>query len=311
MARIIRVATALLVAFLIFVPAALAADPSLPHNGRVILSTQGGVSVPAGEHYDAVIVINADATVAGEVNTIVVVDGTANLSGARTESVLAVRSDVTLGPGTVVLNDVMTVDALVNQLGNAQVHGSVRDVTFDAARLGLFLGSAALLLYVGFGVAAVAAGLLLAGLAPRQVRAAGQVITRQPVQAFLAGILGMLLPIVVVIALFVTIVGAPLAFGILCGLWPLAAFAGYLVTAIWIGEFVVAQISPATQRERPYAAAVVGVIALGLLGIWPFLAGLATMFGYGAVLILAWRTLRGHGTPQVDARRPVTAQAVG
>jgi hypothetical protein len=203
----------------------------------------------------------------------------------------------------------MKLDSLVSQIGNAQVQGSVRDITFDAARIGLFVGSAALLLYIGFGVAALAAGLLLAGIAARQVRAAGQIIAREPVQAFFTGVAGVFVPIVVVVLLFVTIVGAPLAFGILFGLWPLTAFVGYLVTGIWIGEFILARTSTGT-RERPYAAAVVGLIVLAVIGIWPFASAVATMFGYGAVLMLVWRTLRGQGTA-VAASRPLVQPAAG
>jgi hypothetical protein len=188
----------------------------------------------------------------------------------------------------------MKLDALVTQTGNAQVQGAVRDITFDAARIGLFVGSAALLLYIGFGLAAIVAALLLAGIAARQVRAAEHVITREPAQAFLTGLAGVFVPIVVVVLLFVTIVGAPLAFGILFGLWPLVAFVGYLVTAIWIGDFILGRTSTGV-RERPYAAAVVGVIVLAVIGIWPFASAVATLFGYGAVITLAWRTLRWQG----------------
>src|SRR5580765_5027142 len=96
MKRGFAVAASLLLAFLIFSPVVLAADPSLLHNGRVVISTAGDVTIPSGEHADAVIVVNGTATIAGEVNTVVVVDGAATLSGARTETVIAIRSPVTI-----------------------------------------------------------------------------------------------------------------------------------------------------------------------------------------------------------------------
>jgi hypothetical protein len=295
MRRILVVPAMLLLAWLVFVPSTLAADPALPHNGRVILSTQGDVNVPAGDHVDAVIVVGGTATIAGEVNTVFVVDGSANLTGARIESVVAVRSPVTVGAGTVVLGDVMKLDSIVTRVGDAQIQGGIRDIGVDAAGVGFFLGPAVLLVYVGFAIAAIAAGLLLAGIAARRVRAAEQVISREPVQVLLVGIAGVFLPILVALALFVTIVGAPLGVGILIGLWPLAAFIGYLVAGIWIGDWILRRASPGPVRERPYLAAVIGLIVLEVVGIWPFLPMIATLFGYGAVLLLAWRTLRWRG----------------
>jgi hypothetical protein len=300
----------LVLAFLLFAPSVAAADPKLPHNGRVIISTEGDVNVPAGEHYDAVVVVKGAATVAGEVNTIIVVDGTVNLTAARTESVVAVRSPVTLGPGSVVLADVLKLDSVVTRQGNAEVQGEIRDIALDVAGLGFFLGSAMLLLYVGFAIAAIVAGLLVAAIAARQVRAAEELIRREPVQVFVTGFFGMFVPLIVAIALFVTIVGAPLGIGILLGLWPLAAFVGYLVTGIFIGDWVLSRTSTMAQRERPYLAAVIGLIVLQLLGILPFLAGIATLFGYGAVILLAWRTLRGPGGAIVGSQ-PLPQPAAG
>lgn len=307
MKRVVVVAVALLLAFLFIVPTALAADPALPHNGRTIFSTQGDVTVPAGEHYDAVVVVNGTATVAGEVNTVIVVDGVANLTGARTESVVAVRSPLNLGAGTVVLGDVFKLDSMVTRTADAQIQGGIRDVGLDIAGFGFFLGPAVLLLYLGFAIAAIAAGLLLAGIAGRQVRAAEEVISREPVQVLLVGIAGVFLPIIVAAGLFLTIVGAPLAVGILIGLWPLTAFIGYLVAGIWIGDWILRRTSPTRSSERPYLAALIGLILLEVIGIWPFLPMIASLFGYGAVLSLAWRTLRSRGGASEDFRQTAPA----
>jgi hypothetical protein len=65
MKRFLGAAAALLLAFLLFAPSVLAADPALPHNGRVIVSTEGDISVPSGEHYDAVVVVNGSSTARG------------------------------------------------------------------------------------------------------------------------------------------------------------------------------------------------------------------------------------------------------
>ena len=307
MKRLLTMAATMLLAFLFFSPAVFAPDPTLAHNGRVLISTGGDVSIPAGEHADAVIVVNGTASIAGEVNTVLVVDGAAVLTGARTESVVAVRSPVTVGAGSVVLGDVMKLDSVVTRVGDGAIGGSVRDMAADLAGIGWLVGPALVMAYLGFALAAIAAGLLLAGLAARQVRAAEALISHQPVQTLVAAFAGIFLPIILVTMLFVTIVGAPLAVAILLGLWPLAAFLGYLVAGIWIGDWVLERTSPGMIRERPYLAAVVGILILEVLGLLPFLPMIASLFGFGAVLLLAWRTLRAGSLPAPAIRQPAAA----
>ncbi|HEY4632771.1 MAG TPA: hypothetical protein VIH00_02555 [Candidatus Limnocylindrales bacterium] len=290
MRRIIGIAGAMLIVLFTMVPAVLAAE--MPHDGWVLWSTGGDVSVAAGEHADAVIVIDGTATIAGEVNSLIVVSGRAELTGATVESLVAISSQVDIGAGTTVLGDVRYLDSTVTQAPDAQVTGRVSDLTGDFAVFGAVLVSAFFLLWVGFVLAAVVAALVLAALAARQVRAAETIISREPGVALVAGIAGTFLPILLIVALFVTVVGAPLGFAILFGVWPFLAFVGYLVAAIWVGDWILARTSPGVHRERPYLASVIGMVVLGVLNIVPFVAMLATLFGYGAVLVLAWRIFR-------------------
>ena len=124
---------------------------------------------------------------------------------------------------------------------------------------------------------------------------------REPLLTAGVGLIGLFLPIVLLVVLTATVIGAPLAFGIAFGLWPLAAFLGYLVAGIAIGDWIVGRLSPGVTRERPYLAAVVGLLVLELVGIVPLVSGIATLFGYGAVLLLAWRTLRSQPTASTPA----------
>jgi hypothetical protein len=300
MKRILAIAGAMLIVLLFLVPAALAAEP-MPQTGRVVISTQGDITIPAGEQADVVLVINGTATIAGEVNTVVAVDGAANLTGARVETVIAVRSPVTLGDGAVVQGDVMTLDSLVQQSGDARVLGEISDMQASLIGLGAVLAPALILLWIGFGLAVVVAGLLLAGVAGRQVRAAEGLISHEPGMTLVAGILGLVVFPIVAFLLIVTVVGAPLGVGILIALWPLIAFAGYLVAGIWIGDWVLHRMQPTVVRERPLLAAVIGILVLQALALVPVLgivAMIASLFGFGAVLLLAWRTLRSGTAPQ-------------
>ena len=105
-------------------------------------------------------------------------------------------------------------------------------------------------------------------------------------------------------------VGAPLALAMLIGLWPLTAFLGYLVAAIWIGEWLLARVGSGAPRERPYLAAFIGVVIVELMSIFPPLVMIAGFMGFGAVLLLAWRSFRsGHATPVVTSPSPTTPAA--
>ena len=56
------------------------------------------------------------------------------------------------------------------------------------------------------------------------------------------------------------------------------------------------------SRERPYLAAVIGLLILQALSLVPVLgivSALVSLFGFGAVMLLAWRTLRAGGGTQV------------
>jgi hypothetical protein len=298
MRRMLGAGIGLLLTLILLVPAAVAADPSVAHTGRVLIATDGDITVPAGEQADAVIVVNGTATIEGDVNAVVVVDGTAVLTGAAVETLVSIRSPVTLGPGTVVKGDLFKLDALVTKTGDGNVQGEIRDVAAQLTGVGFILAPLFILFFLGFMVATLAAGLLLAALAARQVRAAGELITHRPVETLVVGIVGTIAPIFIVIALFVTVVGIPLALALVLAAWPLAAFLGYLVAGIWIGDWVLHRASPDRIRERPYLASVIGLLILAVLSVWPFLSAIASIFGYGAVLMLAWRTFRGQAASE-------------
>jgi hypothetical protein len=293
--RPLAILLGLVIGLFVVAPLALAAD-DMANTGRVLISTQGDVTLPAGEQADLVLVTKGTAHVAGTVNTVVVIDGSADLTGATVETIVAIRGDVAVDGSSVVTGDIMTLDATTSVDPAAAMGGQVRDLAPDIVGIGFVLGPALFLLYVGFALAAIAAALLLAGLAARQVRSAENLIRREPLLTAGVGLLGLFLPIVLLVVLTATVIGAPLAFGIAFGLWPLAAFVGYLVAGIAIGDWIVGRLSPGVTRERPYLAAVVGLLVLELVGIVPLVSGIATLFGYGAVLLLAWRTLRSHPT---------------
>ena len=313
MRRLFGIAAAMVMALLVLAPVVLAASP-LPHTGRVLLSTGGDITLPAGEHADAVIVINGTATILGEANTIVAIDGAANLLGARTESVVAIRSPIELGADTVVQGDVMALDSAIHQTGNAEVTGEVKDLASFLLGIGLVIAPALVLLWIGFGLAGIAVGVLLAGLAPRQVYQAESLIRDEPGQTLLAGIVGVVATPIVAILLVITIVGAPLGLGILLMGMPLVALIGYLVAGIWIGHWALRQTAREREGERPYLAAAIGVLILEAIAIVPVLSivvAIASLFGFGAVVRLSLRALRSRSSAQPAAQGQLPAPLAG
>lgn len=291
------------------VPTALAAEP-MTHTGRVLVSTQGDVTIPEGDRADVVVVVQGTATISGDVNTLVVVDGTANLEGARIETVVAVRSQVEVGQGTVVLGEVKRLDSTVHQTGNAQIQGGITDLAAMFVEMGVVLAPALILIWIGFGLAMIVAGLMAAGLAARQVREAERLISSEPWPTFLTGLVGLIVLPIGAIVLFATLLGAPLATGVLLQVLPLMAFAGYLVAAIWAGDWVLRRLSSGPERERPYLASMIGVVILGVVGLVPVLGIVVAIFsllGFGAVIRLGIQAFRGTPTAYSGVGRQAAA----
>lgn len=276
---------------------AAAADDSLEHSGRLVFVAGGDVSIPASDQADAVVVLGGDATVEGTVNTLVVVDGTATVSDATLETVVLVNSSAELGDGTTVSGDVLRFGSNVRQVGDVEIGGQVRELTGDVAAFGLFLGAAAIILWLGFIVATLLVGLVVAALAARQVHAATTLISREPGLTFVVGLLAVIVPPILAVLAFATIIGIPAGIGFLVVVWPAVAFIGYLVAAVWIGEWLLYRRNPDPDpSRRPYAAILLGLAVGFVVGLIPVVTAVISIFGLGAVVLGAWRTFRGRPT---------------
>ena len=292
MNRILGIASAMLLGLLILVPVAAAADP-WDGDEHLLFNTGGDITLAAGQHADLLVVVDGTATIEGDAKAVFVVNGTANFVGSRTAGIVAIRSHVTLDGGSVVAGDVRTIDSTIESAPGAAIQGTTKDLATDLAGGAVLVASALFLVYVAFAISAIAAGLALAGLAARQVRDAGALISREPVMTFLAALAGIIGIALVGALAIVTVVGAPLGIGILVLVLPALMIAGYLVAGIWIGDRILGQVTPAVVRERPYLAALLGLAVLGVISVVPVIGGIVILVGFGAVVLLMWRTLRG------------------
>ena len=277
-------------------------------TGRVLIAVGGDLVVPVGEQADAAIVVNGHLSVLGTVNAVVVVDGTAIVTGTTIESLVVVRGSATVA-NTHVRGDIRTFDAQVSQTG-VTLDGGIHGLETDLVALGWALGVGALLIWLGIGLATLVAGLAVAGLAGRQLRETAAIIRREPLQAVGGGILGLVVPPIAAIALAATIIGIPLAVSVVLFVWPTMAFVGYIVAAAWLGRWALELArGPAPEPERPYVATAVGLVLLFIAGIVPLLTAILSFLGFGAVVVAAWRTVRGVSTPTLI--RPTPAPLAG
>ncbi len=294
--RLLATVASFALASLIAAPAVLADQP--PANiDSVIIAVGHDVTVAAGDTVDTVVVVRGNALVEGSVRTVTVVEGTATLRGAQVDTVVVANGTADLETGTNVAGDVVQFNSTVVRADGVIVNGTVRDAATTLAGLVLFLGFAALLIWFGVAITTIVAGLALAAFGARQTRSAEAVISREPVKAFLVGLATFIVVPIVAILFMVTIVGIPLGLSVLFFVLPTVAFIGYLVGAIWMGEWLLGR-SGRQLAERPYLASFVGLIIAGLLGLVPLISAIISVFGLGAVTVAGWRTLVGHGGPQ-------------
>lgn len=309
MRRLIALISVLIVALVLGLSVAgnaLAVDGQVRHTGRVLVSVGGDVTLPADEQADVLVVVNGNAVVEGTVNTIVVVEGTATLRGATTETLFVANGRADIDALSEVVHGVRQVGSTVN----VPPEVSVTDMSADLVAFGVFMGTAAILLWVGIGVATLVLGLALAAIAARQLRSATDLISREPGTTAIAGLLGLVVPPLLAVLAIVTLIGIPLGFGLLIVIWPMFAFAGYIVGALWIGLWLQGRRGAAIEQlGRPYGAMVIGLLITFVLGFVPLFTFVVSFFGMGAVL-LAWRTLRG-GASRLTAPRAQPAPVAG
>ena len=277
---------------------AIAADEGLPHTGRVLIVAGGDVNIGFDEQADVVIVIGGDARIAGTVNTLVIVDGTATVTGATLETIAIVNGTAELARGTTINGDVHHLNSTIDRGDAVQVGGAIKDLTGSFATFGLFLGAAMVVLWIGFGIATLLFALLLVGLAARQVRTATSLIGREPGRTALVGVLAVFVTPLLAFLAMATLIGIPTGVGLLVVVWPAVAFVGYVVAAIWLGEWLLYRGRSGERPERPYAPALLGLVVAFVVGLVPLVTAILSIFGLGAVVLAGWRTLRGEGAPR-------------
>jgi hypothetical protein len=287
-------AFSLLVVALLAIPAGAQAAEGGEEEG-FLFRVNGDVTVPADEFVGTVMVIEGNLAVEGEIRTAILINSNAQLTGAQAETVIIINGTVDLANGSTVESDVVLVNSTLVQDETSTVEGDIVE-NFDRGLI-IALWVIGFILAIGVGILALVAGQVFAAVAPRTARRATGVIVKETGPTILAGIIFWFGAFIVGVPLLFTIIGTPTGIAILLGLAPVMAFLGYLVTGIWIGDWLV-------SRHRgvghPYLAAFLGVLILAVVGVVPVLGGfvgfLSAFLGGGALALLGWKAFRSDGT---------------
>jgi hypothetical protein len=295
-----------------FVPLEAVAQDGSGSSGGVIFRVNGPAQVGRGETVDNVLVINGNATVNGSVRqSVAVVNGNTEVSGLVDGDLNVVNGRLTLKPDAWVHN-VMLFNSTLDQAPGSSITGSIqrhsRDVSGWPVNDFFSVGGWS---WFWTTILAALAGLLFAGLAGHQLVNAGRLIlerTGGTIGAALIVVIG--LPILALL-LAITIIGIPVAIVLLLFI-PVIAFLGYLVVATLLGLTLAEMVGRPVEMDRPYIAALGGVLVLRLLELIPVLGGLvaflASLIGTGALAYALWQAWRSRApSAGPPARGPAPA----
>jgi hypothetical protein len=255
-----------------------AAEPGDSEDAIVVIN--GDVTVDRGETVDGVFVVNGDTRIAGRVDgDVVVLSGDVLVSGRIDGSLFAASGEARLLPSAEVTGDVTYGDEEPRVALDARVRGDVQKEGWPEFG-GLLPWIAGFVFWLAISVSALLLGVLLLLIAPRAADALHR-RTEERIGVVIA--IGIAILIVLPVAAFlaaVTLVGLPLAIGIVLALLPLGAVA-YVVSAWALGRRIV---KPPHGRILSFLAGLAILRLCALVPILGLLVGLAAVvFGLGLI----------------------------
>lgn len=297
---------------------------ALAGNPDQIVSFGKGVDVPAGRKVEQVVAIGGPVTVDGEVEEgVVAIGGPATLNGKVGDDLVVIGS-AKVGPKAEVEGDLVVIGGQADIDPAAQIGGQKTVIGVGEAGKVLSgpLGAVGLWLHEGlaklrviphsrpaaWGVALILLlGYVLVALAaPGPVETCAAVLTRQPAQAFLAGLLVVSCAAPIALVFLVSVAGIAL----------LPALAGLLLIGAIVGRAAVMRVLGGRLAPRlPTAGAVaLGGVLLMLLFAAPILGlplwGLVLMWGLGAASLAGFDAARPMVSSETSTPKPAAPSAV-
>lgn len=290
---------------------ALGAEPGMiaqpaPRDSGFQLRVFGDIVVGREAREGAVVVIKGNAHIEGTVRAVVVLDGTATITGGTVEDLTVMHGHAQLNAGALVTGHAHLIDADITMAEGARVTGTIergagRRMARDVA------GLAAL---VGFGIllALVLGGVIAAEVAPHGIRRLGDMVRTETGRVGIGALFVWLLLPLAAGMLVPTVIGLPLGLGYFLFILPVFWYLGLIVAGTWVGDQLLGRMRHRVEATRPWQAAIVGITALLLLGRLPvigFVAFVMVAMGGGALALLVWRTMRPM--PRLGQLEPMPA----
>jgi hypothetical protein len=258
-------------------------------NENFTLRVGGPVIVKAGENLGAVWVIGNAATIDGTVHELVVINGSARVTGTVTGNLVLMKGTAELGPSAVVGKDVLLYRSTLNSSPGARVTGTVHNeagFSFGAQALWFF--------WLSVTIGMIGAGILVAYFAGERLQVVADSLGSNwsgTVLAALAIVIG--LPMAAILS-FMTGVGFVFGLFLMFVMIPMIALAGYVVAGASIGRIILG-----TRKESPssmYGAVVIGILAMQAAAVIPGIGVLAVLIasqlGAGALMYRRWKKHR-------------------
>ncbi len=281
-------------------PVAASAAGAQSDSGDAVVVISGDVVVPRGETVDGVFVVSGDVRIAGRSDgDVVVLAGDAVVSGRIDGDLVMASGTARLLPRARVSGDVRYGDERPVVAGQAIVGGDVtKEGWNDWSGFLPFLG---IIFWLAVGISAVLLGVLLLLIAPRAADALEERSRERIGPVIAIGIaIAICLPVAAAIAA-ITVVGIPLALGILLALLPIWAIA-YVCSAWALGRRLV---KPPRGRILAFLAGLGILRAIALVPILGGLVGLAAaVFGLGLIGAAIGAAREPQGAEPSPARSP-------
>lgn len=292
-----------------------------PVNKEEIVSIGRDVVLNKNEAAPGVVVIGGSARIEGKVKgSVVVIFGKAEIQGTVSDDVVALGS-ASLGPKASVQGNVVAIGGDFEADPGARILGKKTTISLPGSLapfrwLRDWAGKGLLWLRPlphqfgwawGLALTFLLAYLFLAALLPGPLELCVQVLESRPVSSFLSGLLGILLIGPLFFLLISSIAGIAAIPFLACGAAATCLF-GKVAVYRYAGKRIGEQAGLALV-QKPLLAVAAGTAAFDLVYTVPvlgFLAwGVATTFGFGAVLVALFEVLRGEtaeAAPQPSAR---------
>jgi len=243
--------------------------------------------------------------------------------------VVTVFGDIDAADSSHIGGDVITVGRVLRAAPTAEIQGQTVSVPVlgGKPRIARWLPGAAMFAAVFFFVLL---GALIALLFPDRLVRVASTVSRRTFLSFVLGLLAFPALPVVAVVLCITVVGIPVAV-LLCFLFPVAAFVGYVASCALMGARISRQdvASPPVWRSVILGLAFVGlffvvggvltnitsggvlrVLGFSFFGLGLLIASISSLLGLGALLISRLgepeREPRPLGTPSPTPGLPAT-----